>query len=74
MYAKPFSAYGQGEEKIWDGISPQSYFGYEAEMILQRGGSYTIRKIEKSGGTIYIDFDMHPKMDMNLLSKGDQNG
>jgi hypothetical protein len=30
-------------------------------MLLQRGGTYEIRKIEKKGGRIYIDLDIHPE-------------
>lgn len=61
MYAEPFSAFGNGGGKSWDGISPQSTFGYESEMIIQRGASYTITKIEKSGSTIFIDAEVHPE-------------
>ncbi|NLL56352.1 MAG: hypothetical protein GX242_03960 [Clostridiales bacterium] len=34
IYAEPFSAYGKGAGRSWDGIKPQSSFGPEAEMIL----------------------------------------
>lgn len=61
MYAEPFSAFGNGGGKSWDGVSLQSTFGYESEMIIQRGASYTITKIEKSGGTIFIDVEVHPE-------------
>lgn len=61
MYAEPFSAFGNGGGKSWDGISPQSTFGYESEMIIQRGASYTITKIEKVYGTIFIDVEVHPE-------------
>lgn len=61
MYAEPFSCFGNGGGSGWDGISPQSTFGYESEMIIQRGASYTITKIEKSGGTIFIDVEVHPE-------------
>lgn len=60
IYCEPFSAYGRGGGKNWDGISKQSSFGYEDETLLQRGGSYTITKIYKNGGTTYIDLDLHP--------------
>ena len=61
MYAEPFSAFGNGGGSGWDGISPQSSFGSEAEIIIQRGASYKITKIERSGsGTIYIDMEVHP--------------
>ena len=58
MYAEPFSAFGQGSGKHWDGISKQSSFGSESEMILQRGTKFRITKVEKSNGKIYIDMDV----------------
>lgn len=61
MYAEPFSAFGNGGCKSWNGIDPQSTFGYESEMIIQRGAYYRITKIEKSNGTIYIDLEVHPE-------------
>lgn len=61
MYAEPFSAFGNGGGKSWNGIDPQSTFGYESEMIIQRGAYYRITKIEKSHGTIYIDLEVHPE-------------
>lgn len=61
MYAEPFSAFGNGGGKLWDGVSAQSSFGYESEMIIQRGAAYTITKIEKSGSTIFIDVEVHPE-------------
>lgn len=61
MYAEPFSAFGNGGGKSWNGIDPQSTFGYESEMIIQRGAYYRITKIEKSNGTIYIDLEIHPE-------------
>lgn len=61
MYAEPFSAFGKGGGKSWNGIDPQSTFGYESEMIIQRGAYYRITKIEKSNGTIYIDLEVHPE-------------
>lgn len=61
MYAEPFSAFGNDGGKSWNGIDPQSTFGYESEMIIQRGAYYRITKIEKSNGTIYIDLEVHPE-------------
>lgn len=61
MYAEPFSAFGNGGGKSWNGIDPQSTFGYESEMIIQRGAYYRITKIEKSNGAIYIDLEVHPE-------------
>lgn len=61
MYCEPFSAFGNGAGKAWDGISTQSHFGYESEMLIQRGAYYRITKIEKSGGTIFMDVEVHPE-------------
>jgi hypothetical protein len=61
MYCEPFSRFGSGDGINWDGLSEQSSFGYESEMLLQRGASYTITKIEKTNGMIYIDMEVHPE-------------
>lgn len=58
MYVEPFSAFGAGAGKSWDGISPQHSFGHEAEMLLQRGTKFRVTKVEKSGGTIYVDVEV----------------
>lgn len=58
MYIEPISAYGKGAKKNWDGISPQSSFGNEAEMLFQRGTKFRITKVEKRGDTIFIDMDV----------------
>lgn len=69
MYAEPFSAFGNGGGKSWDGISSQSTFGYESEMIIQRGASYMITKIEKTGGTIFIDVEVHPEQGYEFVEE-----
>lgn len=69
MYAEPFSAFGNGGGKSWDGISSQSTFGHESEMIIQRGASYTITKIEKTGGTIFIDVEVHPEQGYEFVEE-----
>lgn len=69
MYAEPFSRFGAGGKLQWDGKAGQSYFGSESEMILQRGGSYTITKIEKKNGTIYIDMEAHPEDGYDLFQQ-----
>lgn len=61
MYAEPFSAFGNGGGKSWDGVSSQSTFGYEVEMIIQRGAYFKITKIERSGSTIFVDMEVHPE-------------
>lgn len=58
MYVEPFSAFGNGHQRAWDGISKQSSFGHEAEMILQRGTKFRVTKVEKSNGIIYVDMEV----------------
>lgn len=63
MYCEPFSAFGRGRGKSWDGIASQGSFGYESEILIQRGTKFKITKIEKNGGQWYIDVDIieqHP--------------
>lgn len=58
LYAEPFSHYGNGAKRDWDGISKQSSFGGESEMIIQRGTSYRITRVEKSGSKWYFDMEV----------------
>ena len=58
LYVEPFSEYGHGGGKSWDGKSDQSYFGHELETLLQRNTKFRIIKVEKSGGRIYLDIDV----------------
>ncbi len=58
MYAEPFSAFGNGSGRAWDGVAKQSSFGSEAEIILQQGTSFRITKVERSGGKLYVDIEV----------------
>ena len=60
MYCEPFSKYGLGAQSPnWDGISTQTDFGYEAEILIQRGTKFRVTKVEKgSNGVWYIDVDV----------------
>lgn len=58
IYAEPFSAYGNGGGRNWDGISGQTTFGREFETILQRGTEFRITKVEYKNGKWYIDMDV----------------
>ena len=63
IYAEPFSYYSGAEYDTsgfadWDGVKKQNKFGYESEMIIQRGAYYRITKIEKVGYTTYIDMEV----------------
>ena len=58
MYAEPFSHYGKGAKRGWDGLSPQHDFGDEAEIILQQGTRLRITKIERASGKLYFDLEI----------------
>lgn len=57
MYCEPFSAFGYGSGRGWDGLAKQTSF-YESEILLQRGTTFRITKVEITSGKIYIDVDI----------------
>ena len=64
MYAEPFSAFSGASYngKSWDGEKKQTSFGSESEMILQRGGYYTVTDAYKgSDGKMHIVMELHPE-------------
>ncbi|MED9909448.1 MAG: phage minor head protein [Collinsella aerofaciens] len=63
MYAEPFSAYsGATNYDDWDGKKKQNYFGSEFEMILQRGGYYTVTDVYKGDdGKMHVVLELHPE-------------
>jgi SPP1 gp7 family putative phage head morphogenesis protein len=58
MYVEPFSAFGNGGGKNWNGIAKQGSFGQESEIILQQGTKFRVTKVEKTPGMIYIDLEV----------------
>lgn len=64
LYCEPFSAFGKGSGRSWDGIKKQSSIGYEAEILLQQGTTFRITKAEYSGGKWFIDMEV---IDQNPL-------
>jgi hypothetical protein len=58
MYAEPFSHYGNGAKLNWDGVSSQYSFGYEDETIIQRGTTFKITKVEKTGSRVFFDIEV----------------
>ena len=59
MYAEPFSAYGNGSGKSWDGKEKQRTYGREFETILQQGTQFRVTKVERRGmGTIFVDLEV----------------
>lgn len=64
MYAEPFSAFSGASYSghNWDGKKKQTHFGGESEMILQRGGYYTVTDAYKgSDGKMHIVMELHPE-------------
>lgn len=58
LYCEPFSAFGNGAGRAWDGLAKQTYFGHESEMLLQQGTVFRIVKAEYTGGRWYIDLEV----------------
>ena len=58
MYAEPFSAFGNGSGRSWDGVSKQSSFGSESEIILQQGTAFRVTKVERTNGKLYVDIEV----------------
>ena len=61
IYAEPFSDYSASGGRHWDGIKKATRFGTEDETIIQRGASYEVVKIERSGYTINVELVVHPE-------------
>ena len=63
MYAEPFSAFsGATNYDDWDGKKEQNHFGQESEMILQRGGYYTVTDVyRENNGKMHVVMELHPE-------------
>lgn len=58
LYCEPFSCFGSGDGRAWNGIRKQSHIGSEAEILLQQGTSFRITKAEYTGGRWFIDMEV----------------
>lgn len=58
LYAEPFSAFGHGGGKSWNGTDKQTWFSSENETIIQRGTKLVPTKITKSNGKYYVDVEV----------------
>lgn len=60
MYVEPFSAFGRGSGKNWDGKATQSSFGHEVETLLQQGTQFRVTKVTRQGraGQIFVDIEV----------------
>lgn len=54
-YVEPFSAFGCGDKRSWDGVSRFSTYSSEHETLFQRGTRMRITKVYEEGGKTYID-------------------
>lgn len=57
-YAEPFSAFGNGKGRNWNGVQKNSSFSHEHETIFQRGTRMKIVRAYQDNGTIYLDVDI----------------
>ena len=58
LYAEPFSHYGAGHKRQWDGKKDQVSFGYEDETIIQRGTKFKVTKVEKVGSKVSFELEV----------------
>lgn len=57
-YVEPFSAFGYGDKRSWDGVSRFSTYSSEHETLFQRGTRMRITKVYEEGGKTYIDCEV----------------
>lgn len=57
-YVEPFSAFGCGDKRSWDGVSRFSKYSSEHETLFQRGTRMRITKVYEEGGKTYIDCEV----------------
>ena len=57
-YVEPFSAFGCGDKRGWDGVSRFSTYSSEHETLFQRGTRMRITKVYEEGGKTYIDCEV----------------
>ena len=57
-YVEPFSAFGCGDKRSWNGVSRFSTYSSEHETLFQRGTRMRITKVYEEGGKTYIDCEV----------------
>lgn len=57
-YVEPFSAFGCGDKRSWDGVSRFSTYSSEHETLFQRGTRMRITKVYQEGSKTYIDCEV----------------
>lgn len=58
IYAEPFSKFGNGTGRKWDGKSKQDSFSLEDEIIIQRGGALQFLQFHNRNGQLIIDCEL----------------
>lgn len=58
VYVEPFSHYGEGAKRSWDGVREFHVFSKENETLFQRGTIMRVTKVEYIGGKYYIDVEV----------------
>lgn len=66
MYVEPFSAFGYGSGKSWDGLEKQYSFGSEFEVLIQQGTMFKISNVYRNNGTLYFDMDIIGQKPLSL--------
>lgn len=57
-YVVPFSEFGRGAGRSWDGKQEFTSFSSEHETLFQRGTKMRVTKVDYRNGTYYIDVDV----------------
>ncbi len=72
MYAEPFSNYGLGSGRSWDGKAKQRGFSSEQECIIQRGATYKVAAVKKlANGNVEFTLEVHPENGYNKYQQDD---
>ena len=58
MYLEPFSAFGNGSGRAWDGIAAQSSFGTESEALLQNGTHFRVASVKRNGSQLEVTLEV----------------
>ena len=72
-YVEPFSAFGCGDKRSWDGVSRFSTYSSEHETLFQRGTRMRITKVYEEGGKTYIDCEVIGQVIRDLSYVKDSN-
>jgi len=57
-YVEPFSMFGNGDKRRWDGYKTFTSFSSEHETLFQRGTQMRVTKVEVKHGRYYVDVEI----------------